>query len=145
MPFTLENRYAVLSTLNKALIRNQTVRQAAERLYYEHNKPQDQAKPLLFEEGDIFSRLEAIETKSEYLVQQVLEVMQQLATVEKNITAQRTSANYALTRVGDMAYEISLKTAGMEEQRSVLINELRYHLDLPLSPPEQIGGTLGRS
>jgi hypothetical protein len=156
MPFTLEQRHKILTLLNLSLLRSHAV-QANFADYsgdfynmnavlspteYQANRP----RPLLFEEDEIWARLDKIENKSEFLVQQTLEALDDCDRIEKALKTLRSSPNYALKRADVLEYEQSQRSAGMEMERDEAIGRLRYFLDLPPIPAAGGGGaTTARS
>lgn len=150
MPFTLEQRYQILTALNEALLRTDQMRSqyadAPNDFYrfdatlspteYQKNRP----VPLLFEEEDIWQRLDNIEQKSEFLVSQVLQIMEGLLAVEKAIINERISVNSALKKADVLEWDVSARSIGMFAQRDDFIEKLRYQLGLPPSPDSQGGG-----
>lgn len=145
MPFILEQRYKILSHLNRSLIRNHQLQQEYGAYYQLTLDPTQQPTIPVFTETDIWARLDALEAKSEFLVDSVLGVLAQLDTTEKNLRDEKGSSNFAITKADKLEWEISLRTTGMEQNRDELLQELRYYLGLPIAPPEKTGGTLGRS
>jgi hypothetical protein len=156
MPFTLETRHKILTVLNLALLRSHQLRSNYDNYSgefynmnavlspteYQANRP----RPLMFEKNEIWSRLGKIEAESEFLVQQVQEVVEDCDRLEKSLKAIRGSTSYALKRADVLEYDVTLKTAGIEEERDIAIEKLRYFLDLPPSPTvEAGGGATGRS
>ncbi|MCC5640628.1 hypothetical protein LC593_33315 [Nostoc sp. CHAB 5844] len=152
MPFTLEQRYQILTALNEALLRTDQMRsQYADysgEFYrfdatltpteYQKNRP----VPLLFQEDDIWARLDKIEQKSEFLVNQILQIMTDFETVERAIINERSSPNSALKKADVLEWETGSRTSGMMAQRDDLIEKLRYQLGLPPSP-DPTGGSGG--
>ncbi|QKQ75648.1 hypothetical protein [Nostoc sp. TCL240-02] len=156
MPFTLEQRYQILTALNEALLRTDQMRSqyadAPNDFYrfdatltpteYQKNRP----APLLFQKDDIWQRLDRIEAESEFLVQQVMFVMNLFRSVELAIHQERSSVNSALKKADVLEWETGSRSAGMFAQRDDLIEKLRYQLGLPPSPdPMGGGGMLLRS
>jgi hypothetical protein len=150
MPFTLEQRYQILTVLNEALLRTDLLRSqyadAPNDFYrfdatlapteYQKNRP----VPLVFQEDDIWQRLDNIEQKSEYLVNQVLQIMADFQMVEKAIVSERSSVNSALIKADVLEWDVRSRSSGMFAQRDDLIEKLRYQLGLPPSPDSMGGG-----
>jgi hypothetical protein len=150
MPFTLEQRYQVLTLLNEALLRTHQQRAQWDdyggefRRFdaklspteYQENRP----KPTLFTEGEIWTRLDDIEQKSEFLVKQVLGVVSKLEQVEQALDQERMSPNSALKKADVLEWEVGSRSQGMTSLRDELIEKLRYHLGLPPSPSCDWGG-----
>ncbi|MEH2201209.1 hypothetical protein [Nostoc sp.] len=150
MPFTLEQRYQILTALNEAYLRTDQMRSqyadAPSDFYrfdatltpteYQKNRP----VPLLFQEDDIWQRLDRIEQKSEFLVNQVLQIMTDFQMIERAIFSERSSVNSALKKADVLEWETSSRSAGMFAQRDDLIEKLRYQLGLPPSPDSMGGG-----
>ncbi|BDA74377.1 hypothetical protein CAL7716_085430 [Calothrix sp. PCC 7716] len=144
MPFSLEQRYKILTYLNTALLRSTEQRANHQDwcgdLYhfsaklnpteYQANRP----RPLLFEESDIWRCLDNLEAKSEFLVNQVLEVCKDLEAVETNLKNERMSANGALKKADVLEWDTANRTSGMEALRDELIEKIRYFLELPPTP-----------
>lgn len=158
MPFTDENRYDTLTLLNQALLRTDQMRaqyaDAPSDFYrfdatltpteYQKNRP----VPLLFQKDDIWSRMDAIEAESEYLVTQVTTILTNLKTLETSIKNERSSPNASLKRADVLEWEVggmSGRSGGMLTQRDEYIENLRYFLNLPPSPDPMGGGMLLRS
>jgi hypothetical protein len=156
MPFTLEQRYQILTALNEALLRTDLMRSqyadAPNDFYrfdatltpteYQKNRP----VPLVFEKDDIWRRLDNIEAESEFLVNPVLQVLADLLMLERAIFNERSSVNSALKKADVLEWETGSRSAGMFAQRDDLIEKLRYQLKLPPSPdPMGGGGMLLRS
>lgn len=156
MPFTLEQRYQILTALNEALLRTDQMRSQysdySGEFYrfdatltpteYQKNRP----VPLLFQKDDIWQRLDNIEAESEFLVSQVMQIMTSFETVERAIINEQSSPNAALKKADVLEWEGS-RTSGMFAQRDDLIEKLRYQLGLPPSPDPSggSGGMLLRS
>lgn len=150
MPFTLEQRYQILTALNEALLRTDQMRSqyadAPNDFYrfdatltpteYQKNRP----VPLVFQEDDIWQRLDNIEQKSEFLVNQLLQIMANFQSVEMTIVSERSSVNSALKKADVLEWETASRSAGMFSQRDDLIEKLRYQLSLPPSPSSMNGG-----
>lgn len=150
MPFTLEQRYQILTLLNEALLRTHQQRAQWDgydgefRRFdaklspteYQENRP----KPLLFTEEEIWMRLDGIEQKSGFLVNQVLGVINDLAQVEQALKQERLSPNSALKKADVLEWEVGARSQGMTALRDELIEKLRYHLGLPPSPSCDWGG-----
>jgi tetrahydromethanopterin S-methyltransferase subunit G len=150
MSFTLEQRYQILTALNEALLRTDQMRSqyadAPNDFYsfdatltpteYQKNRP----VPLLFQEEDIWQRLDKIEQRSEFLVNQVLQIIADFKTVERAIVNERSSVNSALKRADVLEWETGSRSVGMFAQRDDLIEKLRYQLGLPPSPDSMGGG-----
>lgn len=155
MPFTLEQRYAVLTHLNLSLLRSAQMQSNYAdysgdfRRYdavlspteYQANQPQ----PLLFKEADIWDRLNKLDEKSEFLVQQVGELVKDLSEVETELKKARKNPNYALFKTAELEWQLSEKLSGLHLQRDEAIAQLRYHLNLPPMPAAQIGAMTIRS
>jgi hypothetical protein len=151
MPFTLEQRYKVLTHLNLALLRSHQMRANWEdysgdfwRLNakltpteYQENRP----VPLLFEEDDIWARLNGIEAKSQYLVTQVIDVIERLDKMKQALDDTMSSANYAMTRADVIEWDVRFKTSGIDKRQDQAIEDLRYFLGLPPTPTIAGGGT----
>ncbi|MBD2771147.1 hypothetical protein [Iningainema tapete] len=152
--FTLEQRYQILTLLNQALLRTDTMRSQygdySGEFYrfdatlspteYQKNRP----VPLLFQKEDIWQRLTKIESESEYLVQQVLQLLEGLQTIERAIITERSSPNGALRKADVLEWDTG-RSSGMLTQRDDFIEQLRYFLGLPPSPNNSGGGMLLRS
>lgn len=152
MPFTLEQRYQILTALNEALLRTDQMRSqyadAPNDFYrfdatltpteYQKNRP----VPLVFQEEDIWQRLDKIEQKSEFLVNQVLRIIADFQAVERAIVNERTSVNSALVKADVLEWDVRSRSTGMLTQRDDLIEKLRYQLKLPPSP-DAMGGSGG--
>lgn len=150
MPFTLEQRYQILTALNEAFLRTDQMRSqyadAPNDFYrfdatltpteYQKNRP----VPLFFQEDDIWQRLDKIEQKSEFLVNQVLQIMADFQMVEKAIVSERSSVNSALIKADVLEWDVRSRSSGMFAQRDDLIEKLRYQLGLPPSPDSMGGG-----
>ncbi|MBW4677663.1 MAG: hypothetical protein KME52_27790 [Desmonostoc geniculatum HA4340-LM1] len=150
MPFTLEQRYQILTALNEALLRTDQMRSqyadSPSDFYrfdatltpteYQKNRP----VPLLFQKDDIWQRLDEIEQESEFLVNQVLQYLIDLKNVERAIVNERSSVNSALKKADVLEWETGFRTSGMFAQRDDLIEKLRYQLSLPPSPDPMGGG-----
>lgn len=150
MPFTLEQRYQILTALNEALLRTDQMRSqyadAPNDFYrfdatltpteYQKNRP----VPLLFQEDDIWQRLDRIEQKSDFLVEQTLQIMADFVLVERAIVSERTSVNSALVKADVLEWDVRSRSTGMLTQRDDLIEKLRYQLGLPPSPDPMSGG-----
>lgn len=150
MPFTLEQRYQILTALNEALLRTDQMRaqyaDSPNDFYrfdatltpteYQKNRP----VPLVFQEDDIWRRLDNIEQKSEFLINQVLQIMADFQMVERAIVGERSSVNSALKKADVLEWETGSRSAGMFAQRDDLIEKLRYQLGLPPSPDLMGGG-----
>lgn len=148
--FTLEQRYQILTALNEALLRTDQMRaqyaNAPNDFYrfdatltpteYQKNRP----VPLLFQEADIWQRLDNIEQESEFLVNQVLQILSDFQLVERAIINERSSVNSALKRADVLEWETGSRSSGMFAQRDDLIEKLRYQLQLPPSPDPTGGG-----
>ena len=156
MSFTLQQRFQTLTFLNQALWRTDAYRDQysgygdGSEFYrfdatltpteYQKNRP----VPLVFQQSDIWSRMDMLEATSEYLVQQVQSILQTLENVEKAITAERSSPNAALVKADVLEWDVGRRTAGMYAQRDESIEQLRNILGLPPSPNDG-GGMLLRS
>lgn len=132
--FSISDRHQILTHLNAALIRK-AVREGV--------------TPELHTQDDIWNRLNDIEANSKYKVSQVEGVSADLVETELQIKNERT-ANYGLSKAGDLEWNINEKLSGLEAQRIEQLNLLRYLLGFdPLLPSEGTGtagmGTLGRS
>jgi hypothetical protein len=152
--FTLEQRYQILTFLNQALMRTDAMKSQYSEYQgdfyrfdgtltpteYQKNRP----VPLTFHRDDIWKRLDAIDAESEYLVKQVLEVVEGLQKLEGAITSERSSPNAALIKADVLEWAGS-RTSGMFAQRDDFIEKLRYFLNLPPSPNDWGGGGLIRS
>ena len=150
MPFTLEQRYQILTALNEALLRTDQVRSqysdyesdfyrfdaTLTPTEYQKNRP----VLLLFQEEDIWQRLDKIEQESEFLVNQVLQILTDFQMVERAIFNEQSSVNSALKRADVLEWETGSRTSGMFAQRNDLIEKLRYQLQLPPSPDSTSGG-----
>ncbi|MEH2393881.1 MAG: hypothetical protein V7K21_20180 [Nostoc sp.] len=150
MPFTLEQRYQIITALNEALLRTDQMREqyadppndfyrfdaTLTPTEYQKNRP----VPLVFKEDDIWQRLDKIEQKSEFLVNQVLQIMADFLSVERAIVSERSSVNSALKRADVLEWDTGSRSAGMFSQRDDLIEKLRYQLSLPPSPDSMGGG-----
>ncbi|MBW4598907.1 MAG: hypothetical protein KME29_04665 [Calothrix sp. FI2-JRJ7] len=150
MPFSLEQRYKILTHLNTALLRSTEQRANYEdwgaELYhlsaklnpteYQANRP----RPLVFEKDDIWRRLDKIEAESEFLVNQALEVVSDLDLVESNLKKERSSVNSALKKADVLEWDTSARSDAMLAQRDELIERLRYFLELPPTPQHGGGG-----
>ncbi|MHC5779684.1 hypothetical protein [Nostoc sp.] len=150
MPFTLEQRYQILTALNEAFLRTDQMRSqyadAPNDFYrfdatltpteYQKNRP----VPLLFQEDDIWQRLDRIEQRSDFLVQQTLQIMTDFLLVERAIASERSSVNSSLIRADVLEWQPGSRSTGMLIQRDDLIEKLRYQLSLPPSP-DPIGGS----
>ncbi|MEH2384909.1 MAG: hypothetical protein V7K14_03760 [Nostoc sp.] len=150
MPFTLEQRYQILTALNEAFLRTDQMRSqyadAPNDFYrfdatltpteYQKNRP----VPLLFQEDDIWQRLDRIEQRSDFLVQQTLQIMTDFILVERAIATERSSVNSSLIRADVLEWQPGSRSSGMLIQRDDLIEKLRYQLGLPPSP-DPIGGS----
>jgi hypothetical protein len=144
MPFSLEQRYKILTYLNTALLRSTEQRANYQDwggdLYHFSAKlnpteyQANRSRPLLFEEADIWRRLDNLEAKSEFLVNQVLEVCSDLEQVEINLKNERMSANGALKKADVLEWDTASRTSGMETLRDEFIEKLRYFLELPPTP-----------
>ncbi|MFB2768578.1 hypothetical protein ACE1AT_04705 [Pelatocladus sp. BLCC-F211] len=155
MPFTTEQRYQILTFLNEALLRTDATRSQYDTYSgdfyrfdatlspteYQKNRP----VPLMFEEADIWQRLDNIELKSEFLVSQVVQILTDLQATERAIINERISVNSALKKADVLEWETGSRTSGMFAQRDEFIEKLRYQLGLPPSPNNWGGGTLLRS
>jgi hypothetical protein len=150
MPFTLEQRYQILTALNEALLRTDQMKsQYADTpndfyrfdatltpTEYQKNRP----VPLVFQEDEIWQRLDKIEQKSEFLVNQVLQIMADFLMVERAIVTERSSINSALIKADVLEWDVRSRSTGMFTQRDDLIERLRYQLGLPPSPDSMGGG-----
>ncbi|MFK0731395.1 MAG: hypothetical protein ACFKPT_02710 [Gloeotrichia echinulata GP01] len=150
MPFTLEQRYQILTALNEALLRSEQMRSqyadAPNDFYrfdatltpteYQKNRP----VPLVFQKDDIWVRLDKIEIESEYLVSQALQILTDFQTIERAIINERTSVNSALIKADVLEWDVRSRSTGMLSQRDDLIEKLRYQLGLPPSPDSMGGG-----
>lgn len=155
MPFTLEQRYQILTALNEALLRTDQMRaqyaDSPDDFYRfdgtltptEYQK--DRPTPLLFQESDIWARLDSIEVHSEFLVNQVLRILADFHTIERAIFNERSSVNSALIKADVLEWDVRSRSDGMYGQRDDLIERLRYQLSLPPSPDPLGGGMLLRS
>ncbi|MBD2019173.1 hypothetical protein H6F43_03110 [Leptolyngbya sp. FACHB-36] len=155
MPFTLEQRYAILTHLNLSLLRSAQMQSNYAdysgdfRRYdavlspteYQANRPQ----PLLFKEADIWKRLNDLEAKSEFLVQSVVTIVDDLTDVETQLKAARKNPNYALFKTAELEWALAEKLSGLHLQRDEAIAQLRYHLNLPPMPAAQGGAATIRS
>lgn len=156
MPFTLEQRYQILTALNEALLRTDQMRSqysdysggfyrfdaTLTPTEYQKNRP----VPLLFNKDDIWQRLDNIEAESEFLVNQTLQIMADLQSIEQAIIKERSSVNSALIKADVLEWDVRSRSSGMFAQRDDLIEKLRYQLKLPPSPdPMGGGGMLLRS
>lgn len=156
MPFTLEQRHKILTFLNLALLRNHQMQQQwgeyqgefyhmtakLNPTEYQANRP----RPLLFEQDDIWKRLEKIERQSEFLVAQTLSVLSDLEAVETAIKQEQTSPNSALKKADVLEWDVSIRASGMKSQKDELIEKLRYFLELPPTPQSSnFGASLYRS
>lgn len=154
MPFALGQRYQILTFLNLALMRTDAMRSQYENYQgdfyrfdgtltpteYQKNRP----VPLTFQKVDIWNRLDSLEAESEYLVKQVLDVVEGLQKIEMAIASERSSPNAALRKADVLEWEGS-RTSAMFAQRDDFIEKLRYFLKLPPSPNDWGGGGLMRS
>lgn len=156
MPFADSDTFRALNHLNKALWRSATMRETYQdydgRFFnfnatlnpteYQGNQP----VPILFEENDIRDRLNKIQAKSEYQVQQVIQVLDDLDKLEKGLKTERSSVNAALKRADTVEWFEGQRTGGMESQRDASVEDLRYYLGLPpTAPPRGGGAVLNRS
>ncbi|MHC5825218.1 MAG: hypothetical protein ACYT04_57565, partial [Nostoc sp.] len=146
----LQQRYQILTALNEAFLRTDLLRaqyaDAPNDFYrfdatltpteYQKNRP----VPLLFQEDDIWQRLDRIEQKSDYLVEQTLQIMADFALIERAIATERSSVNSSLIRADVLEWQPGSRSSGMLIQRDDLIEKLRYQLGLPPSP-DPIGGS----
>ncbi|WP_445634522.1 hypothetical protein NSTC745_06345 [Nostoc sp. DSM 114161] len=150
MTFTLEQRYQILTALNEALLRTDQMRSqyadvpsdfyrfdaTLSPTEYQKNRP----VPLLFQQDDIWQRLDNIEQKSEFLVNQVLQILTDFQMIERAIFSERSSVNSALKKADVLEWETASRSAGMFAHRDDLIEKLRYQLGLPPSPDPMGGG-----
>lgn len=144
MPFTLQQRYQILTLVNLALLRSQVWRDEAEQHFYAPLGVTQQAKIPTFEEADIFGRLDKLEQKSEFLVTKVLAVVQKLKDTETEIE-QAQGTNHALKKADVLEWDVDLKLVGLFDRRDALSDQLFYFLGLPLIPKPHDSGILGRS
>lgn len=150
MPFTLEQRYQILTALNEALLRTDQMRSQYADVptdfyrfdatltptEYQKNRP----VPLVFQKDDIWARCDKIELDSEYLVTQVLQILTDFQNIERAMVLERSSVNAALKRADVLEWETGSRTSGMLTGRDDLIEKLRYQLGLPPSPDSMGGG-----
>jgi hypothetical protein len=155
MPFSLEQRYLILTQLNNALLRTEQIKAQYENYdgdfwrfnavlsptEYQANRP----IPLMFQKEDIWQRLDKIEAESEFLVNQVLEVTIALQNLEKAIASERSSPNSALIKADVLQWDAGSRASGMLTQREEYIEQLRYHLGLPPTARISGGARLERS
>jgi hypothetical protein len=148
MLFTLEQRYKILNFLNFSLIRSYElqsqymdfggemwhVNAKLNPTEYQANRPQ----PLLFEESDIWTRIDSIEQQSCFLVSEVVQIINQLQEIQAELHKLLSSANYAIKKADVLEYDIDKKSEGLNFRSHELTERLRYFLKLPPTPT--IGG-----
>jgi hypothetical protein len=148
---SLADKHRVLKHLNYQLIKSLPyLAVSAQNEVYRYDARLNPAEyyagmpqPRLFEEKDIFARLDAI--ASEFVVAQVVETINELDKIDALLSKELSSPNHALTRADSLQWEQSQRTAGMTKRQGELGDRLRYLLGLPPMPPMNAGGMLDRS
>jgi hypothetical protein len=151
MPFTQQkDEFRAAQHLNMALLRSAAYQQNwsgySGEVYHHTAKLSpteyhaNQPVPLLFDYQDIWQRMMKLQGRSEFLVQQFLEFLQELDELERSRSRELSSANHALAQVGDLVYDVNRRMAGINQRRDELIDQLRYALGLPPAVKNEVGG-----
>lgn len=147
---SLEDKHRCLKHLNFALIRTLPyLATQSQNEFYTYDAQLNPTEyyagmpvPRLFEEGDIFERIDAI--ASQFVASELVQIADKLDQIEERLSNELSSPNHALMKADDLQWDVSLRSRGMELRRGELIERLRYYLKLPPTPPI-MGGALGRS
>ena len=154
MAFGGNDKYRVAKWLNLQLLSSAAMQQNSAahseyRLYNAKLSPTEyqmnQPVPLLFDPTEIQTRMNAIALESSYLVDEIVQILDDLDENDVLIKTASISQKGALKKADTLEWDTSIsKTQGVESRQFDMIFRLRYFLKYPPIAPAVSSGYLER-